>query len=134
MIHHNINFVVLSNNALAFIDYVTNYAIKSNCNQYQQIIRAVLVKKVNNDMRLLFANAIIHVAPDKFALIAFNRFAYEREISSPLIASYLHGLLDYYILSKNVKFINLFILWKRFPEFALHIYKPRSATNIFVRL
>ncbi len=67
--------------------------------------------------------------PDKFALRAFNRHAYDREISGPLVASYLLGLSDHYTLSNNVKSINLAILRKRFPEYALHIYETRSTIN-----
>lgn len=85
-------------------------------------------------MQLLFADVITYVFFNKFAFRSFNHLAYNQEINSPLVASYLFGLLNYYTLLDNVKFINLAILQKCFPEFALHIYKPRSAVNDFVKL
>ena len=72
------------------------------------------------------------MASNKFALRVFNQLAYDREISGPLVANYLLGLPNHYTLSDNVKSINLVILRKRFPEFALHIYKPRSNVKDFV--
>ena len=80
------------------------------------------------------ADVITHVALDKFALKVFNCLVYDREISDPLVASYLLGLPDHYTLLNNVKSINLAIYWKRFPEFVLHIYKLLLAVNDFVRL
>ncbi len=94
---------------------------------------AAFVKKAYDNIQPS-ANVSSHMTPDKFALRAFNCLAYDREISGPLVASYLLGLPDYYTLSDNVKSINLAILRKRFPEFALHIYKPRSNVDDFVRL
>ena len=81
----------------------------------------------------LSANVITNVLLDKFALRTFNRFAYNWEISGPLVASYLLSLPDYYILSDNVKSINLTILWKCFWEFALHFYETRSSVNNFLQ-
>ncbi|MCJ1345108.1 hypothetical protein MMC31_003313 [Peltigera leucophlebia] len=89
------------------------------------------VKKAYDDMQSLPVDIITYVAPDKFALRAFNRLAYNREISGPLVASYLLELLHYYTLSDNVKSINLAIVRQRFPEFALQIYKSRSAVDDF---
>lgn len=85
-------------------------------------------------MQLLFADVITYVFLNKFAFRSFNRLAYNQEINSPLVASYLFRLLDYYTLLDNVKFINLAILQKCFSEFELHIYKPRLAVNDFTRL
>ena len=110
-----------SNNALALIYYITNYATKSDCSQYQWIMEAAFVKKAYDDMQSLSAEVIIYVAPGKFVLRAFNRLSYDREISGFLVASYLLGLPDHYILSNNVKFINLAIFQKHFLKFALHI-------------
>ena len=59
--------VASSNNALAFIHYITNYVTKNDHSQYQRIIRAVFVKKAYDDMQSLSADVIIHMAPDKFA-------------------------------------------------------------------
>ncbi len=92
---------------------------------------AAFVKKAYHDMQPS-ANVSLHVAPNKFALRAFNRLAYDWKISGPLVASYLLGLPDHYTLSDNVKSINLAIFRKRFPEFALHIYKSRSNINDFI--
>ncbi len=131
--NHDVTFVSSSNNALALIHYITNYATKGDCSQYQRIMGAAFVKKAYDDMQPS-GNISSHMAPDKFALRAFNRLAYDREISGPLVASYSLGLPDHYTLSDNVKSINLAILRKCFSEFALHIYKPRSNVDDFVRL
>ncbi len=80
------------------------------------------------------ANITTQVGPDKFALRAFKRLAYDREISGPLVASYLLRLPDHYILSNNVKSINLALLRKRFSEFALHIYEAMADVDDLVRL
>lgn len=95
-------------------------------------MRATFVKKAYDDMQPS-ANIIIHVTFDKSAFRAFNRRAYNQEISGLLVACYLVGLLDYYTLSDNVKFINLAILRKYFSRFALHIYKSRSNVDNFVQ-
>ena len=82
----------------------------------------------------LSANAIINMPPNKFALKVFNRLAYNRKLSSFLMASYLLGLLDHYILSDNVKSINLAIVWKYFLDFAQYIDNIRSIINNLLRL
>ncbi len=91
------------------------------------------MKKAYDDMQPS-ANVSSYVTPDKFALRVFSRLAYNRKISGPLVARYFLELPDHYTLSDNVKSINLAILRKRFPEFALHIYEPRSNIDDFVRL
>lgn len=68
------------------------------------------MKKAYDDMQSLSTDVILHVTFDKFALRVFNRLAYNQEINSLLVASYLLGLLDYYTLSNNMKSINLAIL------------------------
>ncbi len=83
------------------------------------------MKKAYDDMQLSANITTNMLVPDKFALKNFNRLMYNREINGPLVTSYLLGLLDHYTLSDNLKFINLALFWKRFLEFALHIYKIR---------
>ncbi len=107
--NHDITFVVSSNNSLAFIHYITNYATKGDYSQYQHIIGAAFVKKAYDKVQSN-ANIITQVGPDKFALRAFNCLAYDREISGLLVASYLLGLPNYYTLSNNMKSINLALL------------------------
>lgn len=77
-------------------------------------MKPIFVKKAYDDIQLLFVNIIIHVAPDIFAFRIFNHLAYNQKISNPLVASYLFELPDHYILSDNVKFINLASFWKYF--------------------
>ncbi len=71
---------------------------------------------------------------DKFALRTFNRLPYNRQISGPLVASYLLGLLANYTLSDNIKSINLATLRKCFLKFAMHIGKTRSTIDDFLQL
>lgn len=68
------------------------------------------MKKAYEDIQPLSADIISHLTFDKFALRVFNRLAYNQEINSLLVASYLLGLLDHYTLSNNIKSINLAIL------------------------
>ncbi len=131
--NHDITFVVSFNNALAFIHYITNYATKGDCSQYQRIMGAAFVKKAYDEVQST-ANITTQVEPDKFALRAFNRLAYDREISGPLVASYLLGLPDHYTLSNNVKFINLALFCKQFPEFAPYTYEAMADVDDLVRL
>lgn len=83
--------------------------IKSDYNKYQRIIEAVFIKKAYNNMQLLYVDIIIYVTLEKLILRAFNRLVYDQKISSSLIASYLLGLLNHYILSNNIKYVNLVI-------------------------
>lgn len=91
------------------------------------------MKKAYDNIQLS-ANIVTNVLLDKFALRAFNRLVYDREISGLLVASYLLRLSDDYTLSNNLKFINLSIPQKRFSEFALHFYGTRSTVNNVLQL
>ena len=53
---------------------------------------------------------------DKFALRAFNRLAYDREISGPLAANTLLDLPKYFTQKKIIRKINLWALRKRFSK------------------
>lgn len=79
-------------------------------------------------------NIITYVGPDKFALKVFNCLVYDREMSGLLVASYPLRLFDHYTLSNNVKFINLVLFRKRFPEFGLRIYEAIVDVDDLVRL
>lgn len=90
-------------------------------------------KKAYDDIKLS-RNIIINVLLDKFALRVLNHLAYNREISGPVVASYLLRLFEYYTLSDNGKFLNPAILRKCLLDFVLHIYKTRSTINNLLRL
>ena len=77
--NHDINFIPSSIKALAFIHYITNYAIKSDCNQYQRVIAVAIVRKAfdNYDKDLTTISANYAPTLDKFALKAFNQLFYE---------------------------------------------------------
>ncbi len=47
--NHDINFIPSNVKALAFIWYITNYATKGDCNQYQRVMRAAFVRKAFED-------------------------------------------------------------------------------------
>lgn len=59
---------------------------------------------------------------DKFALRAFNRLAYDQEISRSLIANLLLALLKYYTIPYDVNSINIRLLYSRFYKFAINRY------------
>ncbi len=80
------------------------------------------------------ANIITQVELNKFALRAFNRLVYDREISGLVVASYLFGLPNHCTLPNNVNSINLVLFRKRFLEFALHTYEAMTDVDDLVRL
>ncbi len=96
--------------ALAIINYITNYATKGNCSQYQCIILAAIIRKAYKNVS---AKAMATTTPvryadlNKFALQTFNRLAYEREVSRPLVALCLLGLPDHYSHNIKLRCINL---------------------------
>ncbi len=115
--NHNITFIVSANNVLALIYYITNYAIKRDASQYQRIMSAAFMKsaydKSQSPSNTTSPDTNVGL-PDKFALKAFNKLAYNREISGPLIASLLLGLPEHYTMSSHIKFINIGLLCSRF--------------------
>ncbi len=90
--NHDINFLPTKMKALVIIHYITNYATKGDCSQYKHIMSAAIVRKPYEDAQ---AKATATITPvryadlDRFALQTFNRLAYEREVSRPLVASCL---------------------------------------------
>ncbi len=72
--NHDINFIPSSIKALAFIYYITNYATKSDCSQYQRVMTAAIVRKAfdnhNNNITTYSSNYTSTL--DKFALKEFN--------------------------------------------------------------
>ena len=107
--NHNITFILSTIKALALVRYITNYATKKDCDQYQRVLafaiaRKSLEKTLQRPKPLTKGNSE-EVAPnqtstlgdhDKFALRAFNWISHEREISSPLAANILLKLPEYY--------------------------------------
>ncbi len=90
---------------MALIHYITNYATKGDCNQYQRVMAATIVRKAfdNHDNNIATGPSNYTLTLDKFALKAFNRLSHDREISGPLVASYLLNLLDHYSPKAIVK-------------------------------
>ena len=111
---NDINFIPLTIKAQALNYYITNYAIKGNCSQYQKVMTAIIVRKAfkNHDTRL----GITNVAPelDKCALKTFNLLSYNWEVRRPLIASFLLGFSNHYSETAVVKNINIALLTTRF--------------------
>ena len=66
----------------------------------------VFVKKTYEAFQLSINN-VSPLISDKFALKAFNYLAYNREVSSPLVAIQLLRLPNHYTLCDNFKSINL---------------------------
>ena len=88
---------------MALIHYITNYATKGDCSQYQRVMASAMVKKGfdNHDKDSTFTPANYTPTLDKFALKAFNQLSHDWEISGLLIASYLLNLLDHYFQKKS---------------------------------
>lgn len=47
--NHDINFIPSNVKALALVRYITNYATKGDCSQYQRIMGAAFVRKAYED-------------------------------------------------------------------------------------
>ncbi len=101
---------------MALIHYITNYATKSDCSEYQRVMAAAIVRKAfdNHDKDSTNSSANYTPSLDKFALKAFNRLSHDWEISGPLVASYLLDLPDHYFPKVNIKTINIALLRAKF--------------------
>lgn len=113
--NHDINFIPSNVKALVLVWYIINYATKGNCSQYQHIMGATFVRKVFEDAAARPNDGeptkqIQFVDVNKFALRAFNRLAYDREISGPFAASSLLELPEYYTPQRSIRRINLYFL------------------------
>ena len=110
------NFIPSSIKVLAFIHYITNYATKGDCSQYQRVIAAAIVRKTfdNHDNNITTGSSNYTPTFDKFALKAFNQLFHDRKISGLLVASYLLNLPDYYSPKAIGKTINITLLQAKF--------------------
>ncbi len=100
---------------------MTNYATKSDSSHYQRAIRAAFVWKKYEEVyqQNTIDDPSVGVQTgniDKFALRAFNRLLYDREISRPLAANILLALPKYYTPEKTIKKVNLWALRRRFSK------------------
>ncbi len=115
-------FIASTNNALALIYYITNYATKGDASQYQRMMGAAFVKSTYDESQPLSntTSPDTNVSlPDKFALRVFNKLAYDREISGLLVASLLLVLSEHYTMSYDIRSINIGLLHSRFSGIAL---------------
>ena len=91
------------------VRYITNYATKGDCSQYQRTLAFAIARKAlekpnyphqadrEPDASLVVPHESSKLADqDKFALRTFNRMAYDREISGFLAASTLLQLSEFY--------------------------------------
>ncbi len=65
---------------LAIIYYITNYATKGDCSQYQRIMSAAIVLKAYEDAQtkaMATTTPVRYADLNKFALQTFNRLTYE---------------------------------------------------------
>ena len=109
--------------ALAIIHYITNYATKGNCSQYQRIMSTAIIQKVykNAYTKAMVTTILIRYADlDKFALQTFNRLAYKQEVSGLLAALCLLGLLDYYSHDFKLRHIYLNLIYHYFISIIFH--------------
>ncbi len=121
--NHDINFLPTKMKALVIIHYITNYATKGNCSQYQHIMSAVIVWKVYKDAQAKVTattTPVRYADLDKFALRTFNRLAYAREVSGPLVASCLLGFSDHYSHNIKLQHINLNLICRYFTSIIFH--------------
>ncbi len=114
--NYDINFIPLSIKSLAFIYYITNYTIKSDCSQYQRVMVAAIERKGfnNHDNNITTGFSNYTSTLNKFALKAFNWLFHDREISWPLVASYLLNLPHPYSPNVIITMINIALLQAKF--------------------
>lgn len=136
-LNYNIIFINFTNNIFDLIYYITNYAIKKDTSQYQKIINIAFVKSAYDESQrssnIISLNTNIDFM-DKFALVTFNRLVKDQEISGFLITNLLLGLREYYIMSCNVKSINIRLLRSCFSKFAVSYFNQVKDVDNFVIL
>ena len=108
--NHNINFLPTKMKALAIIYYITNYATKDNCSQYQYIMFTAIIQKAYEDIQIktiAITTPIRYADLDKFALKTFNRQVYKQEVSGHLMVSCSLSLLNYFSHDIKLWYIHL---------------------------
>lgn len=85
--NHNVNCIPSNVKALALVGYITNYATKGDCSQYQRVMGAAFVQKSwEKKAAAIASHGVLSPAENsdqKFSLKAYNRLAYDKEISGP---------------------------------------------------
>ena len=105
--NHDVTFIPSTVKALVLIRYITNYATKSNCDQYQRALAFFMARKALEKIshKAIEEGHFLTAAPhalnkldskNKFALQAFNRIAHNQKTSGPLAANTLLQLPEYY--------------------------------------
>ena len=113
--NHDINFILSSLKTLALVHYITNYATKGDCSQYQRIMAAAIVRKAFEDRDKPGPGLPSYLPTlDKFLLKVFNKLLHNREVSGPLVAGFLLDLPDHYTPNAPIKSMNLFVLKIKF--------------------
>lgn len=95
------------------------------------------MKNIYNQLQIINNTITINIIVgvlDKFALGAFNKLAYNQEINRFFIINLLLGLPKYYIISCNVKLVNIKLLYNCFYKFAPNKYNQTRDENNFVML
>ena len=100
--------------ALALVGYITNYATKKDCFQYQRVIGAAFIQRyLEKKMETAVGGKILPSTQNldhKFYLKAYNWLAYDEKISGPFAASTFLGLPEYYTPNWQVRKLNLYAL------------------------
>lgn len=136
--NHDINFIPSSIKALALVRYITNYTTKGDCSQYQRMMGAAFVRRAYEEgadqrMANTGVGAVRVLDIDKFALRAFNRLAYDHEISGPLVKNTLLELPEYYTPDRIIRRVNLRALRCRFKKIIFDVTDEENIVNDFVR-
>ena len=101
--NHDVNCIPSNVKALALVGYITNYATKRYCLQYQRVMGAALVQKSFEKKAITNANhktlSSAQNVDHKFSLKAYNRLAYDQKISGPFAVSTLLSLPEFYMPS-----------------------------------
>lgn len=98
---------------------------------------AVFIKSAYNKLQYLsdITSFSINISfPDKFTLKVFNKLIYDQKINELFIASLLLGLLKHYIISYNVKSINIELFYSCFSKFTFSYYIQTKVGDNFVML
>ena len=134
--NHDVNCISSNVKALALVEYITNYATKGDCSQYQRVMGAAFVQKSWEKKAKAMMRG--NQAPPgsnldhKFCLKAYNQLAYDKKISGPFVASTLLGLPKFYTLDWQVQKLSLYALRYRLSKM-LHSSSKDETDNSKVR-
>lgn len=115
-LNYNMKFIPSSIKVLTFIDYITNYILKSNCSYLQKIKAVAIMRRSFNNYDINFIIDLLNYISIfvKFTLEIFNRSFHDWDITEPFVICYLLNSLNHYCPNLIIKIINIALLQAKF--------------------